>query len=64
MITISPSMDKVNFDGKWTFFWEWKQTSLNTISYNDGTQIQLRTAHQGNFIYVLIDEYQKQIFPS
>ncbi len=59
MITVSPSMDKINFDGKWTFLWEWKQTSLNTISYNDGTQIQLRTAHQGNFIYVLIDETSK-----
>ncbi len=62
MITVSPSMDKINFDGKWTFLWEWKQTSLNTISYDDGTQIQLRTAHQGNFIYVLVDETSKTEF--
>ena len=50
MITVSPSMDKVIFDGKWTFYTEWKQSSLNTISYNDSTLIQLRSAHQGNFI--------------
>lgn len=62
MITISPSMDKINFDGKWTFYTEWKQSSLNTISYQDGTQIQLRTAHQGNFIYVLVDETTKTQF--
>jgi hypothetical protein len=62
MITVSSSMDKINFDGKWTFYTEWKQSSLNTISYPDGTQIQLRTAHQGNFIYVLIDETSKTKF--
>lgn len=62
MITISSTMDKVIFDGKWTFYTEWKQSSLNTISYDDGTQIQLRTAHQENFIYVLIDETSKTKF--
>ncbi len=62
MITISSTMDKINFDGKWTFYTEWKQSSLNTISYADGTQIQLRTAHQDNFIYVLIDETSKTKF--
>ena len=62
MITISASMDKINFDGKWTFYTEWKQSSLNTISYTDGTQIQLRTAHQDNFIYVLVDETSKTKF--
>ncbi len=62
MITISSTMDKINFDGRWTFYTEWKQSSLNTISYTDGTQIQLRTAHQDNFIYVLIDETSKTKF--
>lgn len=48
-------MNKVIFDGKWTFYTEWKRSSLNSLIYNDGTNIQLRTAHQENFIYVLID---------
>ena len=55
MITISSDMDKVIFDGKWTGLYEWKESSLNTLSYDDGTLIQLRTAHQNNFIYVLVD---------
>ncbi len=62
MITVSSSMDKVIFDGKWTFYTEWKQSSLNTISFSDGTSIQLRSAHQGNFIYILIDEVSKTRF--
>jgi hypothetical protein len=45
-------MDQIDFDGKWSFYTEWKQSSLNT--YNDGTII-LRTAHQGDFLYVLIE---------
>ena len=59
MITVSGAMDKVIFDGKWTYYLEWKPTSLNTISYSDGTLIQLRSAHQDNFIYILIDEVSK-----
>ncbi|OLE40492.1 MAG: hypothetical protein AUG16_04010 [Thaumarchaeota archaeon 13_1_20CM_2_39_20] len=62
MITVSSTMNKVIFDGKWTYGTEWKQSSLNTISYNDGTLMQLRTAHQENFIYVLIDEVSKTSF--
>lgn len=62
MITVSSTMDKILFDGKWSFYTEWKQSSLNTISYNDGTLIQLRSAHQGNFIYILIDEVSKTKF--
>lgn len=62
MITVSTTMDKVIFDGKWTFYTEWKQSSLNTISFSDGTLVQLRSAHQGNFIYILIDEVSKTRF--
>lgn len=62
MITVSESMDKIIFDGKWTFYTEWKSSSLTTISYSDGTLINLRTAHEGNFIYVLIDEVSKTNF--
>ena len=59
MITLSEEMSQVIFDGKWTFYTEWKPSSLNTISYNDGTLIQLRSAHYNNFIYILIDEVSK-----
>jgi len=59
MITISNDMNKVIFDGKWSSPTEWKHSSLNTISYDDGTTIELRTAHQDNFIYIFIDEVSK-----
>ncbi len=55
MITLSDYTYKIIFDGKWTDVAEWKESSLNTISYNDGAEIQLRTAHDRNFIYVLVD---------
>ncbi|MCH7647849.1 MAG: hypothetical protein IIA83_04505, partial [Thaumarchaeota archaeon] len=54
MITISSDMDHVIFDGIWTHVREWKQSSLNSIE-NDQGIIYLRTAHQGNFVYVLLD---------
>lgn len=54
-ITKSDLMDNVIWNGKWTFYGEWKESSLYTLSYDDGTVMQLRTAHEGNFIYVLID---------
>jgi hypothetical protein len=53
-ITISNTMDKVIFDGKWTHEIEWKASSLNTYFYND-TQIILRSAHQENFVYIFLD---------
>lgn len=56
MITISNDMNKVIFDGKWSFMTEWKHSSLNTLSYDDGTTIELRTAWQGDFIYVFMDD--------
>ncbi|SRR5579883_2602442 len=64
MITLSAHMQYAVFDGKWSFTEEWKQSSLNMFSYDDGTQIALRSAHEGNFVYVMIDDitgtdYQK-----
>jgi len=52
LITISDTMEDVNFDGKWTFFTEWKRSSLYTSSDQN---IILRIAHQGDYIYALID---------
>lgn len=55
LITKSNSMKEINFDGKWTFYSEWKQTSWNSIKSDEDIVFHLRTAHQGNFIYILID---------
>jgi hypothetical protein len=55
LITKSNSMEEINFDGKWTFYQEWKQTSWNPIKSDENIVFHLRTAHQGNSIYVLID---------
>jgi hypothetical protein len=55
-ITYSGTMDRVMFDGKWTFEYEWKQSSLNTYLYDDGSEtIVLRSAHQDDFVYIFID---------
>ena len=54
LITISPDMEKIIFDGKWTFLMEWKPSSLTSV-HSDNKQIILRTAHFGNFIYVFVD---------
>jgi len=53
-ITKSPSMDQVVFDGKWTFMREWKESSLTYIE-TELNNIFLRTAHQQNYIYLMID---------
>ena len=53
-ITKSANIDKVIFDGKWTFMAEWKASTLTSIETQSG-DIYLRTAHLENFIYVLID---------
>lgn len=55
-ITVSGTMNKVIFDGKWTHEFEWKESSLNSYFYEDETKtIVLRSAHQGDFVYVLLD---------
>ncbi len=52
-ITLSSGMDKVVFDGKWTFPKEWKKSSFNHILVP--SEIVIRTAHQDNYIYVMLD---------
>jgi hypothetical protein len=47
-------MDKIIFDGKWTHELEWKASSLDTYYYNE-TQVILRSAHQGDYIYIFLD---------
>ncbi len=55
LITISPSMEQVIFDGKWTNTLEWKQSSHNQIEYDDQTVIHIRTAHFNEYMYVFVD---------
>jgi len=55
LITYSDTMDKVVFDGKWTDGLEWKQSSWDQISTTNGDAIHIRSAHQGDFIYILLD---------
>ena len=55
LISISSSLDNVVFDGKWTNSDEWKQSSYDRLTFDDGTEIHLRTAHQDDFIYVQIN---------
>ena len=39
-ITQSDVMNKVIFDGKWTYYYEWKRSSLTELSYG-GDKIEL-----------------------
>lgn len=55
MITLSNDRERIIYDGKWTDVGEWKRTSLNEIDYDDDIMVILRTAHQGDFLYVFID---------
>ena len=55
LITYSDTMDKVVFDGKWTDRLEWKQSSWDKFSSPNGDTLHIRSAHQGDFIYILLD---------
>jgi len=54
-ITKSVEMENVIFDGKWTFDTEWKISSSESIKYEDGKQIFLRTAHYEDYIYIMLN---------
>jgi hypothetical protein len=62
-ITLSSGMEKIQFDGKWSNELEWKPTSLYELHTDNGT-IYLRTAHQDNFIYLMIDVMPGTDMPS
>jgi len=55
LITWSEDVDDVVFDGKWTFFTEWKRSAWNLIEFDDQKIYHLRTAHNGDFIYIMFD---------
>ena len=60
-ITISSNMDKVEFDGKWTFPQEWKASSTDRIPPNSNP-IYIRSAHHDNYIYILLDVIPDKTF--
>ena len=53
-VTISDTFDYVIFDGEWSFHEEWKVSTLDQFRFNDDDLV-LRTAHQDNYMYILID---------
>ena len=55
LITYSDTIKNVVFDGKWTDRLEWKQSSWDKFSSPNGDTLHIRTAHQGDFIYILLD---------
>ncbi len=59
LITNSNSMNEVVIDGKWTNEIEWKQSSWDKVQSSDGT-LHIRSAHQGNYIYILLDAVYDQ----
>ena len=54
LITKSFDINKVIFDGIWTFETEWKRSSLEIINTDNGP-IYIRIAHQDEFVYVMVN---------
>lgn len=54
LITKSFDINKIIFDGIWTFDTEWKRSSLEQINTKNGP-IYIRTAHQDEFVYVMVN---------
>jgi len=55
LITYSDTIERVVLDGKWTDQVEWKQSSWDKISLTNGDAVHIRSAHQGDFMYILLD---------
>lgn len=55
LISYSDTVEKAIFDGKWTDRPEWKQSSWDIIKFQRMDAVHLRSAHQGDFIYILLD---------
>jgi len=55
LISSSDTIERVIFDGKWTDILEWKQSSWDIISSARGDAVHIRSAHHGDFIYILLD---------
>jgi hypothetical protein len=55
LITFRSDGDETIFDGKWTFLQEWKSTSENVLEFDDGSKLSVKTGHDRNNLYVLLD---------
>ena len=55
LISYSDTAEKIVFDGKWTERSEWKQSSWDIVKYQGSDAVHLRSSHQGEFIYILLD---------
>ncbi|RMW37612.1 MAG: hypothetical protein EA442_05270, partial [Candidatus Nitrosopelagicus sp.] len=55
VITKSDEISDVILDGRWTSITEWKHSTLSKFQYDDDKKIILKSAHSGNYIYILID---------
>jgi hypothetical protein len=53
LITEANSIQEI--DGKWGFVNEWKESAYTGLSYDNGEKLVLRTLHDRNYIYVLVD---------
>lgn len=53
LITEANSIQEI--DGKWGFVNEWKESAYTGLSYDNGGKLVLRTSHDRNYIYVLVD---------
>jgi hypothetical protein len=48
-------MKNLNLDGIWSFYEEWKRSSYDKINFGEDNALHLRSAHQEDFIYFLLD---------
>ena len=55
LTTLRSDANNTIFDGKWTFLQEWKSTSEDIVEYDDGTKFVIKTGHDYENLYVLID---------
>ena len=53
--TVRSDANNTIFDGRWTFLQEWKSTSENKITFDDNTEMVIKTGHDYENLYVLID---------
>ena len=54
-ITVRSDAGNTVFDGRWTFLQEWKSTSEDKITFDDNAEMVIKTGHDYENLYVLID---------
>lgn len=54
-ITYRDDGNKTIWDGKWSFEQEWKRTSEDIIKYDDGRKIAIKTGHDYENVYVMVN---------